>query len=72
MKKFTKNKDIDRVVRQVLKFGWRIRYGKKHASLIAPNGRQLAIPSTPSDHRAFYNFSSDLKKLNLQQGLCYA
>ncbi|MFV7761703.1 hypothetical protein ACNPKZ_14240 [Shewanella algae] len=72
MKKFTKNKDINRIVRQVIKFGWRIRYGKKHASLIAPNGLQLTIPSTPSDHRALHNFSSDLRKLHRQQGLRYA
>ena len=64
MKKFSNNKEIDKEVKIKMKSGWRFRSGKKHGILVSPSGRKLAIPSTPSDYRAFNNFKSDLNKMS--------
>ena len=42
--------------------GFKTKKGKKHNILIGPNNRRLAIPSTPSDYRAFQNFIHDVKR----------
>lgn len=68
MKKYSSDKDINELVRRLLKCGWTVRNGKKHPLVISPAGGRLPIPSTPSDRRSFYNFSSDIKKIDARQG----
>lgn len=63
MSKFSNDKNINIYVKQLVKQGWQIRKGKKHDVLIAPNNRRHAIPSTPSDYRAFLNFMRDIRSL---------
>ncbi len=46
MKKYSNDSLINSIVISKLKAGWKIRKGKKHNILIAPNSRRLAIPST--------------------------
>ncbi|MDX1282962.1 hypothetical protein [Shewanella colwelliana] len=66
MKKYSKDKDINLLVHQLLKSGvWQIRRGR-HPVLTAPSGKRLTVPSTPSDRRAFLNFKLDVRRL---QGL---
>lgn len=66
MKKYSSDKNINVLVQQLLKQSrWRIRQGR-HAVLITPTGKRLAVPSSPSDHRAFLNFKHDVRRL---QGL---
>lgn len=62
MQKFSSNKDINKLVHQLIKQGWRIKYGKKHHHIVNPNGRKYVIPCTPSDHRAFINFQKDIQR----------
>ncbi len=64
MKKFSKDQKINTLVIFLLKIGWQYRKGKKHTVLIAPNNRRIAIPSTPSDYRAFFSFSRTVKALS--------
>lgn len=63
MKKYSNDSMINSIVNSSLKAGWKIRKGKKHNVLIAPNYRRLAIPSTPSDINAYKNFRSKLNHL---------
>lgn len=63
MQKFSSNKDINKLVHVLIKQGWRVKHGKKHHHIIHPNGRKHAIPCTPSDQRAFINFSHDMMRL---------
>lgn len=66
MKKFSSDKNINTLVHWLLKQRrWQIRQGR-HSVLISPTGQRLAIPSTPSDHRAYLNFKHDVSRL---QGL---
>ena len=53
MHKYSTNSKIDKLVKTKIKEGWKVKFGKKHPALIAPNNRRIAIPITPSDYKAF-------------------
>ena len=56
-------KEIDRMVRQLVKHNWHFSWGGKHGKLLPPNGlRAIVVPSTPSDKRAFLNFRRDIRQ----------
>jgi len=61
MAKYCTNKEIDRLVRSLLKSGWKFYNGGKHNRLVAPNGGRVTVPRSPSDHRAYRNLSKDIK-----------
>lgn len=61
--RYSNNKEIAALVRTLVKKGWQYMNGKKHGQLIAPNGRKLAVPGTPSDRRASMNFQRDVRRL---------
>lgn len=65
MRKFSSNKEINKLVRILLKQDWQYRSGKKHVILIAPNNRCCPIPSSPSDYRALQNFYQDINRLGI-------
>ncbi|UOP04891.1 hypothetical protein [Conchiformibius kuhniae] len=60
---FSKDDKINNLVTEKVRAGWQVRKGKKHKILIAPNRQRIAIPATPSDYRAFLNFSRDVRRL---------
>ncbi|WP_299314744.1 hypothetical protein [uncultured Halomonas sp.] len=59
---YSKSKEIQKVVKDHIRQGWRYEPGKKHGKLVAPNGRKALIPFTPSDWRAARNFRSQLRR----------
>lgn len=63
MKHYSTNKEIARIVRAFIKQGWCYRRGPCHGKLIAPNGRMIPVPCTPSDYRALMNFEKDLRRI---------
>ena len=67
MKRFSKDKKIDGIVRYLIRSGWTVRPGKKHASILSPAGKRIAIPSTPSDFRSWRNFSRDIQHIGNNQ-----
>ncbi len=64
--RYCKDKRIATTVRTLLAQGWRYLPGKKRGKLIAPNGRRLPVPCTPSDWRASLNFEHDARRIALQ------
>lgn len=55
-------KEIDRLVRQLIRQGWSFHWGGKHVRLQSPAGKiRVSVPSTPSDRRAFLNFRRDIR-----------
>ncbi len=63
MKKYSKDKRINSLVNRLIKERkWKIRRGR-HSVLTATTGKKIAVPSTPSDHRAFLNFKHDVRRL---------
>ncbi|MBT0068284.1 hypothetical protein J4H69_20265 [Vibrio alginolyticus] len=64
MRRFSKNKDINAFIRQLIKSKqWYCVQGGKHCSLFSPAGKRITIPSTPSDYRAYKNFKKDIERI---------
>ena len=61
--RYSRCKEVDRLVQVYLHYGWSYRRGKKHGLLSPKNcGLLVVVPGTPSDHRAWRNFERDLKR----------
>lgn len=63
MTRWSTDSRINSLVKQKLQHGWKVRKGKKHDVLIAPNNRRIAIPSSPNDCKSFFSFNRYLKYL---------
>lgn len=60
--KYCSNKEIDQLVRKLVRQGWSFRRGGKHGRLTDPGGRStLTVAKTPSDFRSLDNFRRDLR-----------
>lgn len=67
--KYSSQKDIDKLVRRLVREGWRYWRGAKHGRLQPPCGVwTLTVPGSPSDIHAFQNFRRDVYRL-LQKGM---
>ena len=63
MGKYSTDKNIDSLVRELLKENWQPTKRKRHWQVVSPTGKALTIPLTPSDGRAYMNFRSDIKRV---------
>ena len=64
MGKFSADKNIDSLVRELLVDGWQPIRKKRHWQVVPPTGgKAQTIPVTPSDSRAFLNFRGDIKRI---------
>ena len=61
--RYSNDKTVSALVRTLVRSGWQYVNGKTHGKLVAPNGRRLAVPGTPSDWRASLNFRSDIRRI---------
>lgn len=65
MKRYSSCKDIQKLVRRLLSEGWVFEPGRRHDRIRPQHGCGfLLVPGTPSDHRAFLNFSSSVQRLH--------
>lgn len=61
--KYCSNKEIDQLVRHLVRQGWSFCYGGKHGRLSHPSGiPTLTVPKSPSDHRSLHNFRREVRK----------
>ena len=57
-------REIDRLVRSLVRSGWTFRRGGKHGRVKSPDGMtSVTVPSTPSDWRSSRNFERDLRRI---------
>ena len=62
--RYCSSPEINHLVAQLVRDGWRFRRGTKHGKLQAPQGHgTLTVPRTPSDHRAWMNFRRDVRHI---------
>ena len=61
--RYSNDKTVSAMVRTLVRSGWQYVNGKTHGKLVAPNGRRLAVPGTPSDWRASLNFRRDIRRI---------
>ncbi len=67
MKRYSASKEINTLVRQLVRNKWQFQQGGQHGKLYAPNRAAcLSVPSTPSDRRAFLNFRQDVRRAQSQ------
>lgn len=63
--KYSSSKEIDALVRALIRDGWCFRRGAKHGRLYSPQGwPMLTVPGTPGDRRAFLNFRQDVRRIS--------
>lgn len=63
MKKYSNNKDIRKLITNLLCNQWLYTSGRKHGKLHSPEGKRITVPTSPSDRRAYKNFLNDIQKL---------
>ena len=62
--KYSSCKDIDCVVKRLVRAGWTFNHSGKHGKLIPPSKKLfLTVPLSPSDSNSFKNFLSDVRRL---------
>lgn len=65
MRRYSSCKDIQKLVRRLLSEGWIFETGRRHDRIRPQHGHGfLQVPGTPSDHRAFLNFSRAAYRLH--------
>lgn len=61
--KYSSKKDLNQLIRQLVRQGWRYRQGRKHGRLTHPDGwPTMTVAKSPSDSRSVENFRHDLRK----------
>lgn len=66
MKKLSSNKDIDKFVRKLLRSGWSLIRTKRHPVIKSPDGKRIAVPSSPGVSRAYEEFTHAVQRLQVQ------
>lgn len=61
--KYSTDDRIEAEVKRLIKAGWQFERGKRHPKITAPNGRTIAIPSSPSDRRTALNWKTRVKRI---------
>lgn len=65
MRRYSSSKEINQFVKRLVTKGWSYQAGGRHGRVCPPEGRGfVSVPCTPSDHRAFDNFSHAVKRLS--------
>lgn len=63
--RYSKNKDINRLVRRLIIEGWFYERRKKHGVVLTPcKSKSVLVNGSPSCCRAFVKFKQDIKKSN--------
>lgn len=64
--KYSACKEIDALIKTLVRDGWAYHRGGKHGKLLVPSSkRTLTVPNSPSDYRAYWNFKRDVRHLLL-------
>lgn len=68
-KRYSSNKDVNELVHQLERQGWRVERGR-HNKLVTPCGRRFVTFSvTPSDRRDYQNMRRDVRRVCHEVGL---
>lgn len=60
--RISKCRDIETLVRELVRQGWVMWRGAKHVRIQHPNGFQTTVPGSPSDRRSALNFQADIRR----------
>lgn len=69
--KYSGSKEINEVIKKLLRSNWTFSHGKKHGKLLPPNSKAyLTIATTPSDRNSIKSFLRDLKRITKEIECC--
>jgi len=54
--------EVQTIVKEIQKRGWRVRLGRHYRAYPPGGGRPITIPVTPSDRRAMKYIRSDIRR----------
>lgn len=60
---YSTDKDIARMVSELVSEGWIFARGRKHGKLTAPNGSKIIVSVSPSCYRSAKNFKAEIKRM---------
>lgn len=61
-RRYSTSDRINDIVKDLIKKGWSLIQGSRHARLRSPDGKvTVTVPKTPSDHRAALNWISQCR-----------
>lgn len=61
--KYSSCKELNALIRQLVREGWCYSRGRKHGKLFPPaGGDRITVTSSPSDWRAVMNFRRDVRE----------
>lgn len=63
MTKYSNNKEINKIVKSLLREGWTTMGKNKHLRIESPNGTKMTVPFSPSDVRAELNFKQQIRRI---------
>ncbi len=62
--KYSSNKDINQLIKELVKVGWLFHRRSKHSELWSPDRLQrIFLSVSPSDKRAYMKLKSNLKRI---------
>lgn len=61
--KWTSDKELNKILDELVTEGWAIERGKKHFKARHPHGGMVTISISPSCHHAYKNIQKDVKRL---------
>ncbi len=66
MRRYSSSKDIQKLVQRLIQEGGSFESGRRHHRIYPVHSHSfLVISGTPSDRRAFINFSAEARRLGL-------
>lgn len=69
MKRYSSSKEIQKLVRRLLRDGWTFERGGRHGRIHHKQAHGfVAVPGTPGDHRSFLNFAKAVQRLQAGGG----
>ena len=71
-KRYSQSKEINNLVSDLVQNGWTYKPGGKHGKLYPPaSQKSLPVPTTPSCHKSYLNFRSNVRRAALDTGRCH-
>lgn len=61
-KHYSRDPQVNQIVRQLVRKGWYFCHTAKHGRVIAPTGKKITVPFSPSDFRACLNFKAQIRR----------
>ena len=61
--RYTSNKDINKLIKRLIRNNWEFKHRSKHGRIISPDGAlRITVSKSPSDHRSLQNFQREVRK----------